>query len=132
MSCCVAACSCATFMEGVALTSISQGCSPASTRKSSPKYWNVCLQGTGREQMRCQQAQGSSLLSGSQQTCNQVPVALLPPAAGGGCQCRYGTAPHLGRRSICACTSWMRLSAAANTSAVARAICSHSTCGAEP
>jgi hypothetical protein len=33
-----------TFMEGVAFTSISHGCREASTRKSRPKYWNVCLQ----------------------------------------------------------------------------------------
>jgi hypothetical protein len=39
-----------TFMDGVAFTSISQGCSAASTRKSSPKYWNVCLHDArGRE-----------------------------------------------------------------------------------
>lgn len=37
--------------------------------------------------------------------------------------------PHLGCRSICACTSWMRLSAAANTKAVTDASCCHKPCG---
>jgi hypothetical protein len=43
----------------------------------------------------------------------------------------YCTTPrpsHLGCRCICACTSWMRLSAAANTRAATDASCCHRPC----